>query len=89
MPRSAEIKQAQEELDAAVAKLRSLITHKPDSVLVDYVLVMEGRFYDEEEQEDLSVMDLAYQNGNCRMSVSVGLLTLAHDHLMSAPDEEV
>lgn len=85
---SPELKAAYDQLEAAIVNIRPLIkTDHPDSLLIDWVVVMEGVRYDDDGNR-LTVMDNAYRDGECRLSAAIGILTLGLEHLVETPEDD-
>lgn len=87
MPMTPEVRAATEKLEEAIKGMYHACATQPGSLLIDWIVVMEGMAYDD-EGDRFTVMDMAFPNGQCRTTSAIGMLTLAHDKIVESPEVE-
>jgi hypothetical protein len=81
-----EQKVATEELEAAIMKVVRL--HRalePESVLVDWMVLVEGMGF-EGSGDSLLDFGMLFRGGQVRHTVALGMLSIANDQLLTGPE---
>lgn len=83
MPLTPEQRAAHERLDEAIKEvlaLQGVEDDEPMPMLVDWLVVCEGVYYDS-EGDSVGYHNILFRGGQCRRSVALGLLDIGADLL--------
>jgi hypothetical protein len=85
VPQTAEQRAANNKLEEAVqAVAQAYPTILNGASLIDFTVIMEGLRYNNDTDESLTQVGLAYRGGECRATIVLGQLALAHDIVMDS-----